>query len=525
MPVSQHIRNSLRRRTVAGIAAAAVLSLAVVLSGCSGQSSPATSSSAKPHDGGNLRAALTGEPDVLDPAVSSIYTGAQVYEGIFSKLIDIDASGKFVGDLATSWDQTDEKTWTFHLVGNATFQNGEKFSSEDVKYTFDRILDPATASAYAGLYEPVESVEAVDPTTVVFHLKSPFGAFLTNLAANGQIVNKKAIESGDPARHPVGTGPFEFVEWVQGDHITVKKFDNYFKKGLPHLDSVTYKFMPVDQSRIDALSAGEIDWADAVPLQQVKELSKDPRFTYLTSSVAGIPDFLAFNTKKAPFDNPLVRQAVAKAIDRSEIRTVAYLGTGENGLEEVPTGSPWYNDAGMSTKPDIEGAKKLMAQAGYAGGLSIKYLGLSQYPELLKTGQVVREQLKKIGIDMEIQAVDVSVWYDKYTSGDYQVTSAYQERTLDPDNFYSLVLKSGGPINSTGYSNPEVDVLIDQAAALTNEKERAALYSQIRAKVAADAPLVFTHYETLNYLMNKNVVGSEITPTLSLHMEKIGFTK
>lgn len=167
----------------------------------------------------------------------------------------------------------------------------------------------------------------------------------------------------------------------------------------------------------------------------------------------------------------------------------------------------------------------MLTQAGYPNGLKIDYLGLSQYPELLKTGQVVREQLKKIGIDMTIQAVDVSVWYDAYSSGKYQITSAYQERTIDPDNFYSLVIKSGGPINTTFYSNPDVDAMIAEAAASDDQAARAKLYQKIREKVSADAPLVFAHYETLNYLMNRNVTGSTITPTLSLHMENIGFTK
>ncbi|MDB5525384.1 MAG: Peptide/nickel transport system substrate-binding protein [Rhizobium sp.] len=476
--------------------------------------------------GGDLRAALTGEPDVLDPATSSIYTGAQVYEGIFSKLIDMDASGKFVSDLATSWTQVDPTTWKFDLVTNATFHNGEKFTSADVKYTFERILNPKTASAYAGLYAQIASVDATDPAVAVFHLKSPFGPFLTNLATNGQIVNKKAIESGDPARNPVGTGPFQFVEWTQGDHITVKKNPSYFKAGLPHLDSVTFRFLPVDQSRIDALSAGELDWADAIPLQQVTALKDDPRFTYVTSPVAGIPDFLALNTKKPPFDNVKVRQAVALAISRADIRDVAYLGTGELGLEEVPTGSSWYDPSGIfAPEADIAKAKQLLADAGYPNGLAVEYLGLPQYPELLKTGQVVRDQLKQIGIDMTIKPVDVSVWYDGYVSGNYQITSAYQERTIDPDNFYSLVIKSGGPINTTKYSNPAVDALIDKAAASVNEAERKDLYKQIRAIVSKDAPIVFTHYETLNYLMNKNVTGSAVTPTLSLHMENLGFSQ
>ena len=477
-------------------------------------------------NGGDLRAALTGEPDVLDPATSSIYTGAQVYEGIFSKLIDMDATGKFVPDLATSWTQTDATTWTFNLVRGATFHNGEPFTSTDVKYSFGRILDPKTASPYAGLYAQIASIETPDKTTVVFHLKSPFGPFLTNLATNGQIVNRNAIERGDPVRAPVGTGPFEFVEWVQGDHITLRKNPHYFKANLPHLDTVTYRFLPVDQSRIDALSAGELDWVDAIPLQLVPILRHDPRFTFVTSSVAGIPDFLAMNTGAAPFDDPRVRQAVALAISRPDIRKVAYLGTGELGLEEVPTGSPWYDKTGIfAAERDVDRAKALLAEAGHAKGLTIEYLGLTQYPELLKTGQVVRELLKEIGINMTIRAVEVSVWFDAFSSGKYQITSAYQERTIDPDNFYSLVLRSGAPVNSTKYSNPEVDHLIDRAAASAGRAERQDLYRQIRMIATKDAPLVFAHYETLHYLMNPNVAGSTITPTLSLHMENVGFTE
>ena len=253
------------------------------------------------------------------------------------------------------------------------------------------------------------------------------------------------------------------------------------EQGHSQLDSVIFTFLPVDHSRIDALSAGAIDWADAIPLQQVSALSKDPRFTYVTSATVGIPHFLAMNTTQAPYDDQGV----------------------------------------FAAKPDVAKAKQLLADAGYPDGLSIDYLGLSQYPELLKTGQIVREQLKAIGVDLKISAVDVSVWYDAFVSGNYQITSAYQERTIDPDNFYSLVVKSGGPINTTGYSNPEVDALIAEAATTDGDEARAGLYQQIRKIVTADAPLVFTHYETLNYLMNKNVVGSEITPTLSLHMENI----
>ncbi len=170
---------------------------------------------------------------------------------------------------------------------------------------------------------------------------------------------------------------------------------------------------------------------------------------------------------------PKVRQAVALAVDRAGIRDFAYLGTGELGLTEMPTGSIWYDDTGVfAPKPDIAKAKQLLADAGYPNGLTVSYLGLPQYPELLKTGQVVREQLKQIGITMNIEPVDVSVWFDDFVAGKYQITSAYQERTIDPDNFYSLVIRSGGPINTTGYANPDVDAMIDKAAASVDMDER-----------------------------------------------------
>jgi len=240
--------------------------------------------------------------------------------------------------------------------------------------------------------------------------------------------------------------------------------------------------------------------------------------------VVAIPDYLALNTVQAPFDDKLLRQAVYWAIDRTQIRDVAYSGAGEVGIEEVPTGSTWFDGASVVT-PDPDKARSLLSQAGFADGLTVEYLGLPQYPELLKTGQVVREQLKQVGITMNIKQVDVSIWFDAFVKGDYQITSAYQERTIDPDNFYSLVVRSGGVINTTGYSNPEADDLIDQARVETDEATRSQLYTQIRQIVFDDSPIIYAHFETINYLMRPDVAGSTVNATLELRMQDVGFTQ
>ena len=483
-------------------------------------SAPATGA---PTAGGTLQAALTGEPDTIDPATSTIYTGAQVYDNIFNKLIDLDENNEFYGQLATKWDAPDDKTWVFDLVDGVTFHNGETFGPEDVVYTFERILDPKTGSGYAPLYDAISKIEATGTNQVTFHLKTPFGPFLSNLANNGEIVNQVAVESKDPSRNAIGTGPFEFVEWVQGDHVTLKKNENYFESGKPYLDGIQFKFLNVDQSRIDALQSGDLNWSDAVPLQQLNTLKSDPAYTYVTSATAGIPDYIAMNTRMPPFDNKLVRQAVYWALDRDAIRQVAYFGAGESGIEEVPTGSSWY-DGSPIVAPNVDQAKQLLQQAGVTTPLEVEYLGLPQYPELLKTGEVMQQQLEAVGIKMNIKPVEVGVWFNAFSKGTYQITSAYQERTIDPDNFYALVLRTGGAINSTGYSNPQVDKLIDQARTETDEQTRFDLYKQIRQIVFDEAPIVFAHYETINYLMQKNVVGSTVNPTLELRMQNVGFT-
>ena len=172
----------------------------------------------------------------------------------------------------------------------------------------------------------------------------------------------------------------------------------------------------------------------------------------------------------------------------------------------------------------VDDLRSLMQQAGHGNGITVEYLGLPQYPELLKTGEVVQQQLKQIGITMNIKQVDVSVWFDHFSKGTYEITSAYQERTIDPDNFYSLVLKTGASINATQYANPAVDKLIDQASAETDEAKRKTLYSQLRQIIFDDVPLIFAHYETLNYLSRKEVVGSTINPTLELRLEDVSMS-
>jgi len=282
---------------------------------------------AKPRYGGTLNVALTGQPDQFDPATSTVYTSVQIYDNIFDNLIQMNPQGNFTPKLATRWRQLDPKTWEFDLVHNAVFHNGEHFTAHDVAYTINRILNPATGSSQIADFNQIQRVEVVDNYTVRLHLKAPYGPLLTSLAIGAYIQNEKAVTTLDPRRHPVGTGPFAFKEWVTNDHITLVRNPRYWQPGSPYVDRIVFRGSPVDESRLAALQSGEFNWVDAVPLQDVKKLRGSKNPIYLTSSNAGNPDFLGMVVNKPPFNNKKLRQAIAWAVDKRAILEVAYLAS------------------------------------------------------------------------------------------------------------------------------------------------------------------------------------------------------
>jgi peptide/nickel transport system substrate-binding protein len=475
-----------------------------------------------PAHGGTLKVALTGDPDVLDPTHANLYTSWQILDDIFNKLVDLDVNGNIIPELATSWVQKSPTMWVFNLVPNATFHNGVPFTANDVKFTFDRILAPATHNNYTGNFNEIDGVEVLSPHSVAFHLKYPFGPFLTNLAQQADIVNQAAVEASDALRHPIGTGPFQFVNWVQDASITVKRNPHYFQAGKPYLDEVVYNFLPVDQSRIEGLQSGTLDWVDAVPLQELPSLQSNSSYRYVTSDKAGFPDFIALNTAAPPFNNKALRQAVAWAVDLKEILDIAYFGAGQIGSQEVGDKSQWYGGKNpYQSGPNLAKARQKLKEAGYENGLTVTYLAEPAYPELLKIAELVQSQLSAINIKVNVQQLETSVWIDKYVTSDFQMTSAYWSGMVDPDNFWSNILKGGTPSNFTKYNNPTVNSLIQQAKTATDVATRRALYTRIREIVWDDVPLIFAHFETTNYLMNNKVYGSTVNPCLELRLGQV----
>ena len=507
-----------RRNLLAGtVAGAAMLATAKL-----GNTPSASAQDASPTPGGTLSVALTGQPDTLDPQKAGVYTSAQVFGNIFSTLVTIDADLNFLPGLASAWTATSDTEWEFTLIENAVFHNGEKFTSADVVFSFNRMKDPATASPAATVFAPVTAVTADGDYKVKFTLEAPYGPFLAHLAGSGQIMNEKAVTAADPARNPVGTGPFKFVEWVTDDHITVQKWEQYFEPNLPYLDQVVFRGMPVDDSRMTALESGEVNWVDAIPLQKVSDVQSNGDLNYYTAATAGLPDYVAFNCTAPPFDNMALRQAVAWAIDRNAILQLAYSGVGEVANEEVASGNAWASGlTTYSNAPDVDKAKELLAQSGFDTSQTITYLGLPQYPELLRTGEILQENLSAIGIKMEIEQQEVTVWSQNFFAHNYQMTSGYWSSILDPDQFYGQLMLSTSPSNVTGYNNPQMDQFANDGRTETDFNTRKATYQQARELLNTEVPLTFVHYELLNYATAKNVQGTVIYPSMELRFKDV----
>jgi peptide/nickel transport system substrate-binding protein len=475
-----------------------------------------------PTAGGTVVAATIDKPVNMDPAFAQLYSSMQVYQNIFDTLVYTDANYNFVPGLAKSWNQIDATTWEMDLVENAMFHNGEAFTSRDVAFSLERIFDPAVGAPNAVFLKAIDRVETEGDYKVKFFLKSPWGSFLADLAAAFQIVNETAITTLDPVLEPVGTGPFKFTEWVKDDHITLSKWENYHKAaaGLPYLDTVIFKAIADDTVRLTGLQTDEIQWAMQVPLQKVEELKGESDIR-VTSGKPYLPDYLYLNGSKAPFDNKLVRQAVAWCIDRSQIVQAAFFGQADEATEAVYSGNPYYSGINdYANGPDYDKAKALLAEAGIEN-LEFQFDGQPQVATQLKAGQIIQQQLAKAGITMNIQNYDSGEWITRLLAKDYESTFSYWSATLDPVHFYGPNLLSTSGWNISGYGTPELDAAIDAFSRATEFEARKTAYDAMITLLQTEMPMVPISNELQQYWVRANVYGMEPLPSMEIRMEPV----
>ncbi len=439
---------------------------------------------------GNLIAAIAGEPDQLDPQKTSAYFSFEVLENVFDTLVEPDANLEMKPALAESWTVSpDQLSWTFHLRPGVTFHDGSPFTADDVVYSYRRIIDEQLTNV--DKFSAVADVSAPAADTVVIRLTQPTPNLLTNIGGfkGMAIVQRRNVESGEIATHPIGTGPFAFAGQKSGDSITLKANPSYWG-GAPKVSGVTFRFISEPTTALSALQAGEIDWTDSIPPQRVAQLRNDDSM-HLAVTASNDYWYLALNEAREPWNDVRVRQAIAYGIDRAAIVAVTSYGTAAANQLAIPEGNPWYTDYHRYSY-DIDKAKGLLQEAGVTGG-DLDMLVTSEYPETVTAAQVIADNLAPLGITVNIRTVDFATWLAEQNAGRFDMLMMGWLGNIDPDDFYYAQHHTDGTSNAQKFSNAEVDRLLDAGRVEMNHQARVDLYRRAATIIADQVSYIYLY--------------------------------
>ncbi len=476
--------------------------------------------------GGTLIAAWAQDPVGLDPQITSARSSLQVLENVLDTLTALDAQGKVIPSLATSWEvSSDGLTWTFHLRHDVKFSNGRPMTAQDVVYTYTRMLDPATGSGQKYLLGSTQSVTASDDYTVQFHLKTPEVALLSHLAVNKAvgIIAKESVDNGTINTQPIGTGPFMIASYEPGNQVVLKKNPYYWQQGLPYLDEVDLKIIPDESVRQTGLLSGDIDWAISVPPQSLSQL-QNAQGVVVDKTTAGAYWYIGVNLKHTPLNDPKVREAINYAINRKDITDAMTFGTGVPTQDPIPSSSAWaYNYAPYSYDPAK--AKQLLAEAGYPDGFRMQIMPTTQYPESIRGAQVIQQELQAIGVRVTIKSLEWAQWLQEEGKGNYDTYVCSWNGLVDPYDFFYAQHHTGQVFNFTGYSNPAVDKLLDQGNVTQGFDQRKAIYQQVNKMIVDDAPYIYLYNPANIQAFRSYVKGYAARPDQNIDFVKTWLDK
>lgn len=496
--------------------------------------SPAHAQTAK--KGGSLTLAWVEAIDTLDPHMTSSAGSIKVINNVFNGLLKVAYDGNkvsFAPDLAEKWAMVDEKTHVFKLRAGVKFHNDDPCDAEAVKWSLERVKSPALKSPHAWKLEQLDGIDIIDPLTLRLRFKKPFAFLPVALTGStgraGTIVSKRAVEASGAGfgRAPVGTGPFKLVSWKENDSIELVRNPAYFEPGLPHLDRVVIRLIREPSAAVAAMMSGQVDGLSVCPFQFIPQLRKNPNIQVF-GQVEGNYAFLGMNNKRAPFDDPALRQAVSFAIDRKVIVQQSYFGEAIPAYTCIsPPMSDFYDPnfakSGRGQFFDLGKAKALRAKSKVQGEVHPVYIvteGFTGSGGLgTRNAQLIAPMLAQIGVKPKIELVDRAIWLQRRNAGDFDLYDEAWVADLDPDETITPEWSTGRPWNYVGYSNPAFDKAVAAASETTNVATRRKLYIEAEDTLMADAPLAVLAHMKVFKILSKKVKGFEYVPAdlLNLH--------
>ncbi|PZN08268.1 MULTISPECIES: ABC transporter substrate-binding protein [Thermaerobacter] len=536
--------------------AAMVVAVAILATACGAPPQSAGEGGAGGGDGGQPADTLVwgrgGDSVSLDPANVTDGESLKVTHQIFDTLVEFkEGSTEVEPWLAADWEVSDDgKVWTFQLRQGVTFHDGTPFNAEAVVFNFERWMNTDNphrhegenfeyyAYMFGGFDEQsiIAKVEAVDEYTVRFTLREPLASFLQNLAmpcfaiASPEAIKKYGADFG---RHPVGTGPYRFVEWIPDQQITLEAYDQWWGEPKPKVRRIVYRAIKDNSARLAELMAGTIDvMEDPNPADLATVDTSQFEILYREANNVG---YLALNNDKEPFDDVRVRRAIAHAINKQEIVEAFWGELGQVAKNPLPPAMWGYNDAIQDYAYDPEKAKQLLAEAGYPEGFETELWTMPvprpYMPEPQKIAEAIQQDLAAVGIRAEIVTHEWDVYLEKTGNGEHPMALlGWIGDNGDPDNFLYVLLdkdnaKTPGAGNISFYRSEEVHRLLIRAQRTPEQSVREQLYKEAQEIIHRDVPMIPLAHARSPIIVRKGVEGLVPSPLGSEKLHKVSVTR
>lgn len=519
-----------------------LLAVSLFLMGCSDSESQKEGGGAKTGKD-TLIFGRGGDSTSLDPITTTEGEAFKVTTNIFETLLNYgEQDTTLKPGLAVKWDTSDDGlTYTLHLRKDVKFHDGTDFNAEAVKYNFDRWMNGDEEKfPYYGMFggykkdkgHVIKDIKILDDHKIQFILKRPQAPFLKNLAMTSfGIASPEAIEKyGDKFReHPVGTGPYQFVEWKPNDRIVLEKNEDYWDEEKPKLKKIIFRAIPENSARLNALKTGEIDLMDGVNPSDIESIKSDPNLKIIERPSMNI-GYLGLTTTRKPLDNKLVRQALNHAVDKQAIIDSFYGGLADPAKNPLPPSLEGYNDKVEPYPYDLKKAKELLKEAGYSDGFSMELWAMPvprpYMPDGMKIAEVIQADFAKIGVKAKIVTYDWATYIDKASKGEADsFLMGWTGDNGDPDNFlYTLLDKDNiGGNNYTYFSNDKLHDILIEAQSDPDQTKRNKLYEQAQELIHEESPWIPLVHSTPVLAGAKDIEGYVPHPTGSEVLSDVQF--
>ncbi|MGL5579316.1 MAG: ABC transporter substrate-binding protein [Fusobacteriaceae bacterium] len=461
--------------------------------------------------------AQEGEPKTLDVHSGNDGFSLRINKQLYSRLVESDGDMKIHPGLAQSWTNLDDRTTQFKLRKGVKFHNGDELKSEDVKFSFERMMSSPRISF---VLPPIEKIEIVDDYTINIITKTPFGPLLAHLShpALG-IVNKKVVTENEEKfrEHPIGTGPYKFSQWKSGDRVILDRNDEYFMEP-PKFKNIIYRNVVEANSRTIGLETGELDIALGISSVDENTIRDNPKLELHTKPSISFT-YMGFNNQKAPFNDIRVRKAINYAVDKQAIIDVVLAGAGNIATSPIAPGVFGFTDKTKAYDYNVEKALELMKEAGLENGFTASVYIMGGEADK-QTAEIIQADLKKIGIDLKILVTESSAYWDITARGDHDMfLGSWGCVTGDADyGLYSMYhsVAKGAPGNRDFYENEKIDTLLDVAKTTVNQEKRKEIYEEIQKIIVEDAPDLMLYNRILAVGSQKDIGGFNVHP-VTLH--------